>query len=84
MGYSTVVLTMHILPTTNPSTLVFPTPLFPDLDPRTAPAGTEGLVLQLWKTCVMDYSDEAIKSASVKGYYGFVSTSPSRCQGLDD
>ena len=72
MGYSTIVLTISISATTNPSMLVFPTPLFPQIDPRTAPKGTQGLVLQLWKIHVQDYTDEHIKSASVKGYYGFV------------
>ena len=72
VGYSTVVLTLSILPTINPATLSFPTPLFPTIDPRTAPPGTPNMILQLWKIHVADYSEESIKSASVKGYYGFV------------
>lgn len=76
VGYSTVVMSISILATTNPASLVFPTPLFPSLDPRTAPKGTTGLVLQLWKIHVQDYTDEHIKSASVKGYHGFVRPSP--------
>lgn len=72
VGYSTIILTMTILPTTNPSTLVFPTPLFPTLDPRTAKPGTQGMVLQLWRIEVGDYTEESIKGTSVKGFYGFV------------
>ncbi|KAK4046328.1 RNA-binding RNA processing protein rpp1 [Microbotryomycetes sp. JL201] len=82
LGYSTVVLVIHITPTTNPSTLVFPTPLMPELDPRTAsssdqPANTTGLVLQLWRIHVGEYSDSHIKSASVKGHYGFSNSTAS-------
>lgn len=72
VGYSTVLLTISITPTTNPSILVFPTPLIPEVDPRTAKPGTEGMILQLWKIEVIDYSEEAIKSSGVKGFYGFV------------
>lgn len=39
---------------------------------RTAPAGTEGVVLQLWRVEVSSYDEEAVKGASVKGIYGFV------------
>ncbi|ORY47188.1 RNase P subunit p30-domain-containing protein [Leucosporidium creatinivorum] len=77
LGYSTVILTVSILATTNPASLVFPTPLLPAIDPRTAPKGTSGLVLQLWKIHVQEYTDEHIKSASVKGYYGFSNSTAS-------
>jgi ribonuclease P/MRP protein subunit RPP1 len=63
---------LTILPSTNPSYLVFPTPLFPQIDPRTAKPGTEGMVLQLWKIEVADYTEEAVKSSAVKGNYGLV------------
>lgn len=76
VGYSTIVLTLTIWPTTNPATLVFPTPLVPEIDPRTAAGGAptsgSGMILQLWRIHVADYSDEAVKGASQKGYYGFV------------
>ena len=72
VGYSTVLLKISIPPSTNPSSLSFPTPLFPSLDPRTAKAGTEGLVLQLWRIEVIDYTDDTIKSTSTKGNYGLV------------
>lgn len=72
VGYSTVLLTMSIPPTCDPSVLAFPTPLFPDLDPRTAPSGTQGLVLQLWRVTVEPYGDDAVKGAGQKGWYGFV------------
>lgn len=77
VGYSTTVLTLPILPTTNPSNLIFPTPLFPEMDPRTAKAESSSgpLILQLWKIHVTDYGDEAVKNASQKGFYGFVSAS---------
>lgn len=77
VGYSTIVLTLPILPTTNPSNLIFPTPLFPEMDPRTAKAESSSgpLILQLWKIHVTDYGDEAVKNASQKGFYGFVSGS---------
>ncbi|KAK4702296.1 ribonuclease P/MRP protein subunit RPP1, partial [Phenoliferia sp. Uapishka_3] len=75
LGYSTVMLKIAIPSHTNPATLVFPTPLFPSLDPRTAPPGTEGLVLQLWRIEITDYSDDTIKSN--KGTYGLSnSTAP--------
>ncbi|KAL8286914.1 hypothetical protein RQP46_003920 [Phenoliferia psychrophenolica] len=77
LGYSTVLLKVGIPPSTNPSTLAFPTPLFPSLDPRTAKPGTEGLVLQLWRIEVTDYTDDTIKSTSIKGNYGLSnSTAP--------
>lgn len=72
MGFSTVLLKLSIPPHTNPASLVFPTPLFPQIDPRTAKAGTEGLVLQLWRIEIVDYTDETIKSTSLKGNYGLV------------
>jgi len=72
VGYSTILLTMSIPPTCDPSVLAFPTPLFPDLDPRTAPSGTQGLVLQLWRVTVEPYGDDAVKGAGQKGWYGFV------------
>ncbi|POY75964.1 hypothetical protein BMF94_1048 [Rhodotorula taiwanensis] len=71
LGYSTVLLTLSIPPTFDPSLLAFPTPLFPHLDPRTAPTGTEGLVMQMWRINVEAYGDEAVKGAGQKGYYGF-------------
>ncbi|KAM0791108.1 hypothetical protein ACM66B_004397 [Microbotryomycetes sp. NB124-2] len=83
LGYSTVVLVINITPTTNPSTLVFPTPLMPQLDPRTASSTKDhkqpsvGLVLQLWRIHVSEYSDSHIKSASVKGQYGFSNSTAS-------
>ncbi|KAI5480526.1 RNase P subunit p30 family protein [Pseudohyphozyma bogoriensis] len=77
LGYSTVILNISISASTNPSTLSFPTPLFPEMDPRTAPPGTEGMVLQLWRVHVNDLSEEAIKSTGTRGYYGFSnSTAP--------
>ncbi|GAA5841390.1 hypothetical protein JCM5353_007118 [Sporobolomyces roseus] len=77
LGYSTLLLNISIPPTFDPSLLTFPTPLFPTLDPRTAKPGTQGLVLQLWKIQVSDYTDEAVKGAGQKGWYGFAnSTAP--------
>ncbi|GAA5913689.1 hypothetical protein JCM8208_005903 [Rhodotorula glutinis] len=77
LGYSTILLTLSIPPTCDPSVLAFPTPLFPDLDPRTAPKGTQGLVLQLWRVTVEPYGEEAVKGAGQKGWYGFAnSTAP--------
>ncbi|GAA5853253.1 hypothetical protein JCM8547_000256 [Rhodosporidiobolus lusitaniae] len=74
LGYSTLLLTISIPATFDPSLLVFPTPLFPDLDPRTAPAGTEGLVLQLWRVNIEGYGDEAVKGNGGKGWYGFANS----------
>ncbi|GAA5836789.1 hypothetical protein JCM9279_007662 [Rhodotorula babjevae] len=74
LGYSTILLTMGIPPTCDPSLLAFPTPLFPDLDPRTAPSGTHGLVLQLWRVTVEPYGDDAVKGAGQKGWYGFANS----------
>ncbi|KWU43433.1 PHP domain-like protein [Rhodotorula sp. JG-1b] len=71
LGYSTLLLTISIPPTFDPSLLEFPTPLFPQLDPRTAPAGTQGLVMQLWRINIENYGDEAVKGAGQKGYFGF-------------
>ncbi|KAG0663208.1 hypothetical protein C6P46_002797 [Rhodotorula mucilaginosa] len=71
LGYSTLLLTISIPPTYDPSLLEFPTPLFPHLDPRTAPAGTQGLVMQLWRINIENYGDEAVKGAGQKGYFGF-------------
>ncbi|GAA5824734.1 hypothetical protein JCM11251_005319 [Rhodosporidiobolus azoricus] len=77
LGYSTLLLTLSLPATYDPSLLVFPTPLFPHLDPRTAPPGTEGLVMQLWRINVEAYGDEAVKGAGGKGWYGFAnSTAP--------
>ncbi|GAA5943315.1 hypothetical protein JCM3775_002616 [Rhodotorula graminis] len=77
LGYSTVLLTLSIPPTCDPSVLAFPTPLYPDIDPRTAPKGTQGLVLQLWRVTVEPYGDDAVKGAGQKGWYGFAnSTAP--------
>ena len=76
VGYSTLLLTISIPPTFDPSLLSFPTPLFPSLDPRTSKPGTQGLVLQLWKIHVTSYTDEAVKGAGQKGWYGFVRPSP--------
>lgn len=75
VGYSTIVLTISIYPTTNPSTLIYPTPLFPLLDPRTAKSSgsSNSLILQLWKLEVKDYTEESVKNAGAKGIYGFVS-----------
>lgn len=74
VGYSTIVLTISIYPTTNPASLIFPTPLFPLLDPRTAKSGTKSnLILQLWKLEVKEYTEESVKNAGAKGIYGFVS-----------
>lgn len=73
VGYSTVVLTLSLPVHFNPALLTFPTPLFPALDPRTAPPGTSGLILQLWKVQIVNYDDEAVKGAAIKGIYGFVS-----------
>lgn len=72
VGYSTLLLTISIPATYDPSLLAFPTPLFPDLDPRTAPAGTQGLVMQMWRINVENYGDDAVKGAGQKGYFGFV------------
>lgn len=66
-------LNISIPATFDPSKLSFPTPLFPAIDPRTAKPGTQGLVLQLWRITVENYSDEAVKGAGQKGWYGFVS-----------
>ncbi|BGP43076.1 RNA-binding RNA processing protein rpp1 [Rhodotorula kratochvilovae] len=74
LGYSTVLLTLNIPATFDPSLLVFPTPLFPDVDPRTAPSGTQGLVMQLWRITVDQYGDEAVKGAGQKGWYGFANS----------
>ncbi|GAA5968624.1 hypothetical protein JCM11641_007704 [Rhodosporidiobolus odoratus] len=74
LGYSTLLLTLSIPPTFDPSNLVFPTPLFPDLDPRTATPGTPGLVMQLWRINVQGYTDEAVKGAGGKGWYGFANS----------
>ncbi|BGP19511.1 hypothetical protein JCM10213_006331 [Rhodosporidiobolus nylandii] len=74
LGYSTLLLTLNIPATLDPSQLVFPTPLFPDLDPRTAKPGTEGLVMQLWRINVEKYGDEAVKGAGGKGWYGFANS----------
>ncbi|GAA5942157.1 RNA-binding RNA processing protein RPP1 [Sporobolomyces koalae] len=77
LGYSTVVLDISIPPTFDPSLLSFPTPLFPSLDPRTATPGTPNLALQLWRITIENYSDEAVKGAGQKGWYGFAnSTAP--------
>ncbi|GAA5962904.1 hypothetical protein JCM3765_005914 [Sporobolomyces pararoseus] len=79
LGYSTLLLNISIPPTFDPSKLLFPTPLFPEIDPRTAKPDTEktGLVLQLWRINVENYSDEAVKGAGQKGWYGFAnSTAP--------
>lgn len=76
VGYSTVLLTISLPSTYNPSLIAFPTPLFPTLDPRTAPTGTQGCVLQLWRIEIHTYDDEAVKGASAKGYYGFVNRIP--------
>ncbi|BGP34864.1 RNA-binding RNA processing protein rpp1 [Rhodotorula toruloides] len=74
LGYSTLLLTISIPPTFDPSLLSFPTPLFPQLDPRTAPPGTEGLVMQMWRINVENYGDEAVKGAGQKGWYGFANS----------
>ncbi|GAA6009650.1 hypothetical protein JCM10207_004141 [Rhodosporidiobolus poonsookiae] len=74
LGYSTLLLTLSLPATFDPSRLVLPTPLFPQLDPRTAPPGTEGLVLQLWRVNVEQYGDEAVKGAGGKGWYGFANS----------
>ncbi|GAA5863168.1 hypothetical protein JCM3774_001443, partial [Rhodotorula dairenensis] len=71
LGYSTLMLTISIPATYDPSLLAFPTPLFPHLDPRTAPAGTQGLVMQMWRINVENYGDDAVKGAGQKGYFGF-------------
>ncbi|GAA5899918.1 RNA-binding RNA processing protein RPP1 [Sporobolomyces salmoneus] len=77
LGYSTLMLNISIPPTFDPSKLSFPTPLFPSIDPRTAKPGTQGLVLQVWRITVENYSDEAVKGAGQKGWYGFAnSTAP--------
>ncbi|GAA6016078.1 hypothetical protein JCM11491_000661 [Sporobolomyces phaffii] len=77
LGYSTLMLNISIPPTFDPSKLSFPTPLFPSMDPRTAKPGTQGLVLQLWRIHVENYTDEAVKGAGQKGWYGFAnSTAP--------
>ncbi|GAA5874309.1 hypothetical protein JCM1840_000629 [Sporobolomyces johnsonii] len=74
LGYSTLLLTLSIPPTFDPSLLSFPTPLFPQLDPRTAKPGTEGLVLQLWRINIEGYGDEAVKGAGQKGWFGFANS----------
>ncbi|GAA5984584.1 hypothetical protein JCM10908_003411 [Rhodotorula pacifica] len=71
LGYSTLLLTISIPPTFDPSLLSFPTPLFPHLDPRTAPPRTQGLVMQMWRINIESYGDEAVKGAGQKGYFGF-------------
>ncbi|GAA5907473.1 hypothetical protein JCM6882_003870 [Rhodosporidiobolus microsporus] len=74
LGYSTLLLTLSLPATFDPSLLVLPTPLFPTLDPRTAPPGTEGLVMQLWRINIEGYGDEAVKGAGGKGWYGFANS----------
>ncbi|GAA5937206.1 hypothetical protein JCM1841_002326 [Sporobolomyces salmonicolor] len=74
LGYSTLLLTLSIPPTFDPSLLSFPTPLFPQLDPRTAKPGSEGLVLQLWRINIEGYGDEAVKGAGQKGWFGFANS----------
>ncbi|KAK4052638.1 RNA-binding RNA processing protein rpp1 [Microbotryomycetes sp. JL221] len=77
LGYSTVVLIVTITAYTNPSTIMFPTPLIPELDPRTSTSSGDSLVLQMWRIHVQAYNDEQIKSASVKGVYGFSNSTAS-------
>ncbi|GAA5825055.1 hypothetical protein JCM3770_004515 [Rhodotorula araucariae] len=74
LGYSTLLLTLNIPATLDPSLLVFPTPLFPDVDPRTATSGAHGLVMQLWRITVDQYGDDAVKGAGQKGWYGFANS----------
>ncbi|BGP27171.1 RNase P subunit p30 family protein [Rhodotorula toruloides] len=74
LGYSTLLLTISIPPTFDPALLSFPTPLFPQLDPRTTSPGTEGLVMQMWRINVENYGDEAVKGAGQKGWYGFANS----------
>ncbi|KAM0755250.1 hypothetical protein T439DRAFT_322291 [Meredithblackwellia eburnea MCA 4105] len=73
LGYSTILLTLPIPPSYNPSLLVFPTPLFPEMDPRTADKGKEGSVLQWWRLQLEGFGDEELKKSQggAKGVYGF-------------
>ncbi|SCV73572.1 BQ2448_7498 [Microbotryum intermedium] len=78
LGYSTICLVISIPTTTDPSLLSFPTPLYPDLDPRTAknssssmtPATVQGQILQLWRIHIRDYGDDQVKSVCHRGQFG--------------
>ncbi|SCZ95089.1 BZ3500_MvSof-1268-A1-R1_Chr11-3g03595 [Microbotryum saponariae] len=82
VGYSTICLVISIPTTTDPSLLSFPTPLYPDLDPRTAQISSsstplvEDQILQLWRIHIRDYGDEQVKSVSHRGQFGLASGGP--------